>query len=116
MAYRIGSVSGSERLKVDGLYSHLLDRARRNCSGPDPRVYLSPDGGLTEVRALLANPRRSVRLDKLEAGEPIVVAGWEVGGDRRLHQDAPWLCGQGRAKVRSDDTIEPTDEPWDRIS
>jgi len=71
---------------------------------------------MSQVMALLANPRRSVRLDKLEAGEPIVVTGWEVGGGRPLRHRIPWLNGRVLVRVRSDDTIEPTEELWDSIS
>lgn len=115
MAYRVGAHPG-DRPQVDGLYAHLLDRARRSCSRPDPRCYLAPDGGAVQVAALLANPRRSVRLNKLEAGEPVVVAGWEIGGSRSLRQRIPWLNGRVHVKVRCDDSIELTDASWDQLS
>ena len=115
MAYRAGAHPG-DRTRVDGLHAHLLDRARRSCSRPDPRCYPTPDGGAVQVAALLENPRRSGRLDNLAAGKPIVVAVWEVGARRTLRQRIAWLNGRVNVKVRCDDSIELTNDSWDQLS
>jgi hypothetical protein len=115
MAYRIGTYP-SDHPRVAGLYAHLLDRERRRCAGPDPRVHLSPGNTAERAAALTVTERRSPRLDKLEAGEPVVVAGWEVGGGRALRQQVPWLDGNVTVKVHADDTIELAgDDEWDSI-
>lgn len=126
MAYAIGTRPGTSPV-VDGLYERLLDRAEKTCAGPDPRlqylaehqhrVYVDPSGGAVPVEPAYAYPRGlSPRLTKMLAGDPVVVAGFEIGGGTKLRERLPWIRGEGvLVRVWPDDTIEPaTDvEHWD---
>lgn len=60
---------------LPGCYEWLLAKARAKAAAPDPRVFVAPDG-------CAAEGRRSSFIDlaRLEAGLPVAVPKWMLGG------------------------------------
>ncbi len=108
---RRGSAPGRRGgITVPGIYGRLLERERENAGRPDPR-WLHTEAGLRGEPCPDEFRSKSDLLDALEAGEPVEVPSWRLGGhsepDERLrlthHRDRSivgWL-------VHSDDVVVP---------
>ncbi len=105
------------RRSIPGLYRSLRDRAVRAASEPDPRVMLLDDGGqrrrlieADRIEAALEPARRRAKtwldLDGLEAGQPVEVPKWMLGGNR---WPQPKLWPEGRDRTVTGWLVQPDD-------
>src|SRR5689334_21511149 len=96
-----------DALRVAGIYRRLLEREREASNNGDPRrVYADParpEEGFTMYPTALFR--------RLDAGEPVRVPWWWLGGStvpdqriRRLKREDRSITGR---IVRSDDTVTP---------
>ena len=113
-------VEPADVFRIRGCYAELIAHQRKaiisidlrllNWSLDDPAAAAA-DRGAVEAEAR-ANPRRSVLLAKLEAGEPVIV------NRAMLHvpADPPeWLLDSRiNVRVRADDLVQPSHGPPDQ--
>ena len=96
---------------IAGAYAHLIEVELRY-RGPDPRVYVGPDDVVTRVAAATTvSPLQR----KLDAGEPVVVPGWRLGGGRGLRLEFPHLTGRASVRVYPDDRVELSADESDAV-
>ena len=101
-----GPVAGGWR--VPGVYRALLEWERGSDArhGGDPREILSPPGVVS--RPVFRRSR--LLLDALEAGEPVTVPGWRLGGHGAPRVPIPreLRCWPNRFVVSPDDVVRPS--------
>jgi hypothetical protein len=110
---------GAAYRRITGLRESLIEEQQEAVISIDLRALdwtLTDPDEIAADRAELvactkANPQRSVLLDKLLAGEPVIVELSALHG--RLPADAPsWMTeGRGCVRVYPDDVVEPADGP-----
>lgn len=94
-------------IRVPGIYQRRVERERENTNNGDPRrIYANPnnaDEGFTMTPTALFH--------QLEAGEPVRVPWWRLGGHmvpderiRRLKREDRSITGW---LVKPDDTVQP---------
>jgi hypothetical protein len=109
MAYnKIGRTD--QVITILGAWQHLVAREARHRGTPDPRIYVAPDGAVTQV---IADRAPSALQQKLDRGEPVVVPGWRLPGGRALRRQHPELCGRSAVRVFPKDRVEPTEDKID---
>lgn len=97
-------------ITVHGIYGRLLEHERENAGRPDPR-WLRTEAGLRGEPCPEQWRAKSYLLDALEAGKPVELPSWRLGGHsepderlrRMLHEDRSlvgWL-------VYGDDVVVP---------
>jgi hypothetical protein len=107
----MAGVRRAEGYRLPGAYQTLLAKERERASRPDPRWRLT-SAGLRGEPAPPERMERSQYLADLEAGRPVTVPRWMIGGhsipapkDVALFRDRTIT----RFTVHPDDTIAPAE-------
>ncbi len=118
---------GAGYRRVEGLRAELISEQMAAVIKVDPRLLPWEDElpaaefAIAKTRLAVeaaAHPRRSTLLDKLRAGEPVVVQTTMLRG--RLPANAPpWISDPRMSpcvRIYADDVVEPADGPPDQCA
>ena len=98
---------------LPGVYRTLLDKDCERGAGPDPRLYLEMDAeDWEQMKARGRAAADQLLAERLEAGEPLVVPRWRIGGHSiPVPKDVVQRDGQrcGVAVVTADDMLTPAE-------